>query len=232
MGTITQPKVTSLVAGCPGPAKRRAGGGSPGRPKTRQGLPGHPPFRASRGGDGGTAAAVGGDGAVVGGQANKSANKREVLTAAPPASGPLVEKSCVVAARRAVQERLHLAPTLDPFDQAHGVMNPRGMFYPAARMVMGKKGEREAVDNKVAGACPRRYPVVAMASDPEERPTVSFDSVCDATFEAQLRLAGVPGIGVGGGDEDISAALHPRNRDLLRRRTCVAISMALTWGSL
>jgi hypothetical protein len=127
----------------------------------------------------------------VGGRSDWNANRLEVLVC------------CRVVAMTA---------TRDNFDRAHGIRDHRGFFVPAAVREPELPLGRAVV---VPGARHRMYPSSSMTSQ-----GVGFDSAFDATFEAMVRLAGVPGIGIGGGDEEDGRVMigHPRFRDLTRRR--------------
>lgn len=120
--------------------------------------------------------------------------------------------------------------TTDPFDRAHDRRGPDGLLLPAAVSDGGKRAGKVMFMLPEEIAKPRRYPrCYIVGGDASGVGGVSFESCYDRTREAQERLAGIPGVGMG--DEtpaqartrlvaQMQAEIGPeRTRARLRQRT-------------
>lgn len=122
-------------------------------------------------------------------------------------------------ARLAERERLGLYATADPADRAHGVDGIVDSGHG------GKThGLVSAEDLGDGQAKPRKYPASQLCG--RGRRVVAIDSVYDDTYERQLALAGIPGVGVRTGDWGYggSGVVDVRSQALVQRNALVRIA--------
>lgn len=129
---------------------------------------------------------------------------RKSVKGEPPTAVPPIDANRQVVQTFASPDDPTLTPTRDPADRAHGVRGADGRLLPAG---VGKHPARKYPNPAVAfqGVKARVYPRCHVNGA-----GLGVDSQYDGLYEAQRRLAGIPGLGLDFQDDEAEERLWQR----------------------